>query len=84
MDQMERTTWTDERLDDAFTQLRAEMRQGFSDMRAEMRQGFDDMRAEMRDMRGEDRSIRGEIAQVKLFMLGSYVTILAAIIATNV
>jgi hypothetical protein len=73
MEQMERTAWTDERIDDAFAQLRDELR----DMRAEMREGF-------RDLREEDRSIRGEIAQIKLFMLGSYVTILAAIIATRI
>ena len=108
MEQMERTAWTDERIDDAFTQLREELR----DMRAEMREGFRDLREEIRgtrselrgeiggvreeirgtrselrgeigDVRADNRSIRGEIAQLKLFMLGSYVTILAAILATR-
>jgi hypothetical protein len=76
---MERTAWTDERIDDAFTQLREEVR----DMRAEMRDGFREMRDGFHGLREEDRSIRGELAQMKLFMLGGLVTILAAIIATN-
>jgi hypothetical protein len=68
---MERTAWTDKRIDDAFTQLRDELR----DMRAEMREG-------LRDLGAEDRAIRGELAQMKLFMLGGLVTVLAAIGAT--
>jgi hypothetical protein len=72
MEQMERTDWTDERIDDAFSQLRDELH----DMRSEMREGF-------RDRREEDRSIRGDIAQLKLFMLGGLITILATFIATN-
>jgi hypothetical protein len=34
---MERTAWTDARLDDAFTQLRAEMREFRAETRADMR-----------------------------------------------
>ena len=69
---MERTAWTDERLDDAFAQLRDEMR----DMRTECRE----LRAEMHAEFGD---VRGDIAQLKLFMLGGLITVLAAFIATN-
>jgi hypothetical protein len=80
---MERTTWTDERIDDAFGQLRDEMR----DMRAEMRamraetaQGFRDLRQEMH---AEFRDVRADAAQLKLFMLGGLITILTAFVALH-
>ena len=51
---MERTAWTDERLDD----LAAGMRDGFGrvdqdlrDLRVEMRDGFADLRSEINDLR---------------------------------
>ena len=66
---MERTAWTDDRLDDAFNQLRHEMRAGFADLRAERRDGL--------------REVRGQIATLKLFMLGGLVTILAAVVALH-
>ena len=62
---MERTAWTDERLDDAFTHLRGEMR--------ELRQDF-------REFRGE---VHSELSQMKLFMLGGLITILAAFIGLH-
>ena len=62
---MERTAWTDERLDDAFVHLRHEMRE---------------MRNDMRELRHE---VHADLAQIKLFMLGTFVSLLAAIIATN-
>jgi hypothetical protein len=91
---MERTAWTDERIEDAFMQLREEirdmreeMRSGFGDVRAEMRSGFGDVRAEMRggfaQHGAETRSIRSELFQLKLFMLAGLITILAAVIAVH-
>ena len=73
---MERAAWTDERIDDAFTQLREEMR----DMRAEMRAGFGDVRSEFRS---ELRAMRSELSQMKFFMLGGLITILAAFIGLH-
>jgi len=73
---MERTTWPDERIDDAFTQLREEMK----DLRAEMRAGFASTRSELH---ADLREIRGQSATLKLFMLGGLVTILAAFIALH-
>jgi hypothetical protein len=69
---MERTAWTDEGIDDAFTQLRAELREFRADMRA--------MRAEQA---AELRAIRSELFQLRLFMLAGLVTILAAVIALH-
>jgi hypothetical protein len=83
MEQMERTAWTDERIDDAFTQLRKEMR----DMRAEMRDGFRGVREEIRglrqEMQSEFRDVRADAAHMKLFMLGGLITILTAFIALS-
>jgi hypothetical protein len=62
---MERTPWADERLDDAFAQLREEVR----DLRAEMRAGLAD--------------VRREIAQLRIFMFGGLVSILAAVIGLH-
>jgi hypothetical protein len=68
-------------------EMRAEMRDGFRDLRNEMHAEFGDLRNEMHtefsDLRSEDRSIRGELAQIKLFMLGGLVTILTAFIALH-
>jgi hypothetical protein len=41
---MERTRWTDERIDDAFESLRGEM----GELRAEMRTGFERLHADIR------------------------------------
>ena len=64
---MERTRWTDERLDDRMSAidrsldqlsadvagLRAEMKEGFAALRVEMHQGFAALRSEMSELRGE-------------------------------
>jgi hypothetical protein len=62
---MERTAWTDERLDDSFALLRAEA--------VELRREMHHLRTEM----------HARFAQMKLFMLGGLVTILAAVIALH-
>ena len=55
---MKRTYWTDGRLDDAFVQLRDEIR-------------------ELR------REVHGDLLQTKLLVLGSFVTLMAALIALH-
>jgi hypothetical protein len=59
---MERTAWTDERLDD----LASRMDAGFERVGADMRDLRTDIRAEMRDMRGE---LRGEIDSLRVTIL---------------
>ena len=80
---MERTVWSDERLDDSFAELRQDVR----DLRAEMREELRAMRAESRAMRaemyGELRGLRRELFQLKLLILGSNVTILATVITLH-
>jgi hypothetical protein len=73
---MDRETWTDGRIDDAFTQLRDGLRACFADVRAEMRGGFAEAGEEL-------RSIHAELAQLKVFMLAGLVTILAAFIGLH-
>jgi len=68
---MERTVWTDERLDDSFARLNQEMR----DFRAEMR----DFRAEMRDMRSE---IHTGFTSLRRDMLTAYLTTMGLLVAT--
>jgi hypothetical protein len=64
--------WTDERLDDQFAHVWAEIR---------------DLREESLELRRETRAdmneIRRDFAQTKLFMLGTLVTILASAIASH-
>lgn len=68
---VERTAWTDERLDDLaqrmdagfervdrdIRDLRTEMREEFGDVRAEMRDGFSSVRGEMREEFGAMRAM---------------------------
>ena len=62
---MERTAWTNERLDDLadsvrhgfgrvdqdIRDVRTEVREGFSELRGEMREGFAELRAEINSLR---------------------------------
>jgi hypothetical protein len=61
-----------ERIDDSFAQLRDEMRE----FRVEMRTMRSDFGADL-------RTLRTELFQLKLFMLGGHVTILAAVVALH-
>jgi hypothetical protein len=57
-----RSRWTDERLDDAFAQLRSELRE----LRQEMRDEFRELRREVLESR---RWLIGLFASVLLFMV---------------
>lgn len=88
---MERTAWTDERLDhlaeairSGFTRvdqdirdLRSEMRDGFGSVRGEMREEFAAVRGEMREEFG---SLRGEINELRRVMIAVGGGILVALI----
>ena len=58
--------WTDERLNDAFENLRREV----ADMRAEMRVGFSDLRAE----------VKADIRMLWATMIGGFVAIVTALL----
>jgi len=81
---MERTAWTDERLDD----LSARVDAGFDRVAVDMRELRTDMRTEMRDMRGE---LRGEIDALRVTilrvgggMMVGLVGVIAAVLARGV
>ena len=67
---MERTLWSDQRIDDSFGQLRDEMRE----FRIEMRE----MRAEMN---AEFRNVRGEMAGIRRDMFNGMVALVVALIS---
>jgi hypothetical protein len=77
---MERSAWTDERLDDRFDQidrrfdqvdrrfdrLENEMREGFASIRAEMHAGFGSIRNELRsEFRSEIGGVRTELGELR-------------------
>ena len=68
--------WTDARLNDAFERLIAEMREG----RTEMREMRTELRGEIHGLRAE---LRADIRQLWVTMVGGYVAIVAALIATQ-
>jgi hypothetical protein len=92
---MERSAWTDERLDDFAASvtgelrlLRTEMREEFRAMRTEMHEEFRAMRAEMheefRAMRAEMGSLQRQMTQIGwalvIALIGAVVTIVVALV----
>ena len=70
---MERSAWTDKRLEDRFdhvdgelSSLRTEMHDEFRAVRTEMREGFAEVRGEMREGFAE---VRGELNDLRLIMI---------------
>jgi hypothetical protein len=70
---MERSAWTDERLDDRFGRLETDLR----DLRAEMREGFASVRDDIHELRVEFGSLRN-------MMFRAYVALAVALIAAVV
>jgi hypothetical protein len=64
-------------------EMRAEMRAGFRDVRDEIRDVRDEIRGVRGEMHAEVRDVCGDLAQVKLFMLGGLITILTAFVALH-
>ncbi len=63
---MERTTWTDERLDDRMAAIDRE----FESIREEMRIGFADVRAEIRDLRADFNRFQDRMVQIAFAFVG--------------
>ena len=77
---MERTTWTDERLDDLsgeVRELRREMRAEFSEVRGEMRAGF-------AELNGQIDALRIVFMRIGGAMLIALLGVIAAILARGV
>jgi hypothetical protein len=88
---MERTTWTDERLDDMsgeVRELRRETRNEFTEMRREMRDGFDFTNRRIdtlgTELRSEIEALRLTILRVGGGMMIGLVGVIAAILARGV
>jgi hypothetical protein len=76
---MERTMWTDERLDDRFKGIDRR----FDTLERHMEQGFNDVRAEFSDVRAELRELRQLMFMLwGPTMLGILVTIVAIVVRT--
>jgi hypothetical protein len=85
---MERSAWTDERLDDRFDQIDRRfdhVDRDLADLRSEMREGFASMRSEGRE---EFASVRSEIDALRQTMIRfgggmllGFISVLAAILA---
>jgi hypothetical protein len=87
---VERSTWTDNRLDDRFDHvdrelslLRSEMREGFSGVRGEIngvRGEINGVRGEINGVRGEINGVRGEINDLRLVIIRGNWTVMAGLI----
>lgn len=72
---MERTMWTDERLDERFGSLEREMRDGFR----RTDEGFREMREGFREMRGEITALRRDMHTTMLAVLAANMAALVAV-----
>ena len=73
---MERSTWTDNRLDDRFDHVDREL----SLLRSDMREGFSGVRGEIKGVRGEINGVRGEINDLRLVIIRGNWTVMAGLI----
>jgi hypothetical protein len=91
---VERSTWTDERLDDMvarhetqFELLRTEMRDTRTDLAAEMREMRSELAAEMREgfaeLRGEMSKVRRDMLHLTIGMIGAFAALFAALLAQS-
>ena len=76
---MERSTWTDERLDD----MAARNESQFELLRTEMSAFRAEMQAEFRDVRGELRETRRDMFHGAIALFGSQVAIFAVLLAQS-
>jgi hypothetical protein len=79
---VERSAWTDERLDDLaargdsqFELLRTEMRDAREEFRAEMREMREEFRAEMREFRVEMREFRTDMREMRAEMHAGFTSV---------
>ena len=72
---MERSAWTDQRLDSEFGGLRQDVRDLRAELRTDMRELESGLRSEMRDLEG---GLRGEIREVRSLVIRLHFTTLLA------
>ena len=92
---MERSAWTDDRLDDMaarndrqfellrgdMAEMRTEMREGFAQLRTEMADMRSDFRADMVDFRTEMRDTRRDMFHGVIALFGSQAALFAVLLA---
>jgi hypothetical protein len=77
---MERTAWTDERLDDRM----AGIDKSIDSLTVEMRAGFAELRAEMRDLRADFNRFQDRMVQVGFGLVGVMAAqLVAAVVALS-
>jgi hypothetical protein len=74
---VERSTWTDDRLDDRFDHVDREL----SLLRSEMREGFSGVRGEIKGVRGEINDLRLVIIRGNWTVMAGLIGVIAAILA---
>ena len=74
---MERSTWTDDRLDDRFDHVDREL----SLLRPDMREGFSGVRGEIKGVRGEINDLRLVIIRGNWTVVAGLIGVIAAILA---
>ena len=74
---MERSTWTDDRLDDRFDHVDREL----SLLRSDMREGFSGVRGEINGVRGEINDLRLVIIRGNWTVMAGLIGVIAAILA---
>jgi hypothetical protein len=77
---MERSAWTDERLDDLAASVNTELRL----LRQEMHEGFRDVRAEILDLRADFSAWQRQIAQIGWALVVALIGAVAAIVVSVV
>jgi hypothetical protein len=70
---MERSAWTDARLDDRFDHVDSEL----ANLRTEMREGFAEVRGEMGGMRSE---LGGQIEALRITLFRGHIAMMVALV----
>ena len=83
---MERSTWTDERLDDMVARADSQfelLRGEIGELRGDLRREIGELREEMRGSIGELHAVRRDMFHGAIALFGSQVAILAVLLAQS-
>jgi len=78
-----RTAWTDDRIDDLVTGLRADMNGFRADMRADMNGFRADMRADMNSLRDDIRALNGRLVTILLALSVALIGAVGGLVANS-
>lgn len=83
---MERSVWTDERVDDMVAHHETQfdlLRSEISELRAEMREGFAEVRTGFAEVRAELSNARRDMLHLTIGMIGAFAALFAALVAQS-